>query len=299
MMRRVSVRGGPATTITNLPGFLRGASWGADDTIVFAASDPETGLWRVPAVGGGSHRPPWTRDVRPGRPHGGGCGCSRTSRGGDTRVLRRVAGEGHPMTPARSRPLKRVLEMHRAVWDRDDTRSSVREAFAKVVACGTEALGAEVFASAVDERVVYHTCKSRACPSCGHQATRAWQRDQWRELPDVPYAHVCLTMPDVLWPMFQRNRYLLHDLPVLGAQVLQQWARQKYGIRLIIVVIPHTFGRHLNFNCHLHILVSEGGLREDGTQWRARARLDRKALMADVALRRHHLAAGSRAGRCP
>jgi len=35
------------------------------------------------------------------------------------------------------------------------------------------------------------------------------------------------------------------------------------------VVIPHTFARHLNFNCHLHILVSEGGLREDGTEWRA------------------------------
>ncbi len=183
------------------------------------------------------------------------------------------------MTPARSRPLKRVLEMHRDEWDRDDTRPAVREAFAKVVDCGTEALGAEVFASDSEERVVYHTCKSRACPSCGYQATRAWQRDQWRDLPDVPYAHVCLTMPDVLWPLFQRNRHLLHDLPVLGAQVLQQWARQKYGIRLMIVVIPHTFGRHLNFNCHLHILVSEGGLREDGPEWCARARLDRKALM--------------------
>ena len=169
--------------------------------------------------------------------------------------------------------------MHRDEWDRDDTRPAVWEAFAKVVDCGTEALGAEIFASNTEERVVYHTCKSRACPSCGYQATRAWQRDQWRELPDVPYAHVCLTMPDVLWPLFQRNRHLLHDLPVLGAQVLQQWARQKYGIRLMIVVIPHTFGRHLNFNCHLHILVSEGGLREDGTKWCARARLDRKALM--------------------
>ena len=95
----------------------------------------------------------------------------------------------------------------------------------------------------------------------------------------LSYAHVCLTMPDVLWPLFQRNRHLLHDLPVLGAQVLQQWARQKYGIRLMIVVIPHTFGRHLNFNCHLHILVSEGGLREDGSGWRTRAPLDRKALM--------------------
>ncbi len=183
------------------------------------------------------------------------------------------------MPQARTESLKRVLEMHRSIWDDEKTRASVREAFAKVIDCGTDALGAEVFASETEERIVYHTCKSRACPSCGHQATRAWQRDQWRELPEIPYAHVTLTMPDRLWPLFQHNRHLLHDLPVLGAQVLQQWARQKYGIRLLIVVIPHTFGRHLNFNSHLHILVSGGGLREDGTQWDAAARLDRKALM--------------------
>ena len=71
------------------------------------------------------------------------------------------------MTPARARPLRDVLAMHRAEWDRDDTRPAVREAFAKLVDCGTEALGAEIFASDTEERVMYHTCKSRACPSCG------------------------------------------------------------------------------------------------------------------------------------
>ena len=201
------------------------------------------------------------------------------------------------MPHTRTESLKRVLEMHRTIWDDEKTRLSVREAFAKVIDCGSDALGAEVFASETEERIVYHTCKSRACPSCGHQATRAWQRDQWRELPEIPYAHVTLTMPDRLWPLFQQNRHLLHDLPVLGAQVLQQWARQKHGIRLLIVVIPHTFGRHLNFNCHLHILVSDGGLREDGTQWYAPAGLDRNALMpmwryAVVTLLREALRAG-------
>ena len=183
------------------------------------------------------------------------------------------------MTHSDTPPLKRIFRMNRELWDRDDTRPAVRVEFQKVLDCGTEALGAEVFASSHNERVVYHTCKSRACPSCGHRATIAWQRDQWCELPDIPYPHVSLTMPDVLWPLFQRNRHLLHDLPVLGAQVLRQWARQKYGIRLMIVVIPHTFGRHLNFNCHLHILVSEGGLREDETGWRTRAPFDKEALM--------------------
>ena len=187
------------------------------------------------------------------------------------------------MTSSHSRPLRQVLEMHREVWDCDETRPSVREAFSKVIDCGTEALGAEVFASDREERIVYHTCKSRACPSCGYQATRAWQRDQWRELPDIPYAHVTLTMPNVLWPLFQHNRHLQHDLPVLGADVLQRWARQKYGIRLMITTIPHTFGRHLNFNSHLHILVSEGGLSEDGARWHESASFDEEALLREAA----------------
>ena len=55
LLRRVSVQGGPALTICDL-GFtgsdqLRGASWGADDTIVFATTASE-GLMRVSASGG-------------------------------------------------------------------------------------------------------------------------------------------------------------------------------------------------------------------------------------------------------
>jgi hypothetical protein len=42
---------------------------------------------------------------------------------------------------------------------------------------------------------------------------------------------------------------------------------------------PHTFGRHLTFNCHLHILVSEGGLKEDGSEWRAGVSFSRRTLM--------------------
>ncbi len=107
-----------------------------------------------------------------------------------------------------------------------------------------------------------------------------WQRDQWQELPDIPCAHVSLTMPDVLWPLFQQNRHLLHDLPVLGAKSIEQLAYQTYGVRLMILVIPHTFGRHLNFNCYLHVLVSEGGLNADGMAWR-QAPLYHKALIVN------------------
>ena len=179
----------------------------------------------------------------------------------------------------RHAPLRQLLGQTEDLWNSDHVRPSVREAFAKVLTCGTPSLGAEVFASSTEERVVYHTCKSRACPSCGYRATVGWQRDLFRALPNVPYAHVTLTMPDVLWPLFRFNRHLLHDLPVLGAEVLRHLFEQKHGLRPIIVVILHTFGRHLNFNCHLHILVSQGGLSRTDRQWRGCPKWDRDAVM--------------------
>jgi len=44
--------GGTALTICRFQGTARGASWGADDTIIFASNDPTTGLLSVPAGSG-------------------------------------------------------------------------------------------------------------------------------------------------------------------------------------------------------------------------------------------------------
>ena len=51
-LQRVSVFGGPTVPIAQLSGVMIGASWRADDTIVFAIQSGGTGLLRVPAVGG-------------------------------------------------------------------------------------------------------------------------------------------------------------------------------------------------------------------------------------------------------
>ena len=45
------------------------------------------------------------------------------------------------------------------------------------------------------------------------------------------------------------------------------------------MVIPHTFGARLNFNSHLHILVSAGGLNDSGGGWTDRLYFDRNKLM--------------------
>jgi len=51
-LRRVSLSGGPSVVLSQVAGASRGASWGPDDSIVFATSDTSTGLLRVAASGG-------------------------------------------------------------------------------------------------------------------------------------------------------------------------------------------------------------------------------------------------------
>ena len=178
-----------------------------------------------------------------------------------------------------NQPLKQILIAARAHWDRPEIRPAVRENFEKMINCRTPALGAEVFASETKEELVYHTCKSRSCPSCGQRATLLWQREQWNALPDIPYSGMGFTMPRELWPIFRRNRQLLHDLPALASAVIQQWVKMRYGVRVLIVVVPHTFGRHLNFNAHLHVMVSAGGLKESEGCWITPLCFDKRKLM--------------------
>jgi serine/threonine-protein kinase len=51
-IKKVPVDGGPIVTICAVTGGALGASWGDDNTIVYATDDPKTGLWRVSADGG-------------------------------------------------------------------------------------------------------------------------------------------------------------------------------------------------------------------------------------------------------
>lgn len=178
----------------------------------------------------------------------------------------------------RQSPLREILIATRELWDHSGTRPDVRETFLKVIACGTIALGAEVYASATQRKIVYHTCKSRFCPSCGQRATEAWREDLEATLPDIAYIGVTLTMPREFWLILQQNRHLLYGMPAMGAEAIQQWIKARYGVRVIVIVVQHTFGGFLNFYPHLHVLVSAGGLRQSAGQWVTDPEFGEKAL---------------------
>jgi hypothetical protein len=63
----------------------------------------------------------------------------------------------------------------------------------------------------------------------------------------------------------------------LGVRILC-WP-SKYGVRVLIMVVPHTFGRRLNFHPHLHVLVSAGGLQDSEGRWIGASSFDKDALM--------------------
>lgn len=176
-------------------------------------------------------------------------------------------------------PLKQILSKTIQYWDHEGVRPEVRQAFRKALQCGTLELGAEVYASENDERIVYHTCKSRGCTSCGHRTTIQWQRERWAALPDVRYKGITFTMPRELWAIFRENQSLTAALPALAASVIQGWITAKYGLRVGVIAIPHTFNGRLEFNSHVHTMVSDGGFHAPSSSWLARVYYDRDRLM--------------------
>jgi hypothetical protein len=177
-----------------------------------------------------------------------------------------------------SDPLKHILSLARPYWDRPENRAIVRLAFLKTLQCRTAALGGETYGSEGYEVTFYHSCKSRPCSSCGHRATLQWCRERWAALPDVLYKGITFTMPDVLWPFFRDNPRLAKALPTLAAKTIQIRLRTKCGLRVGVLAILHTFNGKLEFNSHVHVMTTAGGLSKSGT-WIRSVYYDRDRLL--------------------
>jgi len=176
-------------------------------------------------------------------------------------------------------PLKQILEKTRWYWDHDGVSPHVRVAFRKVLQCRTAALGAEIFASEDAELIVYHTCKSRACPSCGYWATKRWIPERAAALPPVRYVGITFSMPNVLWDIFRDNRVLADALPALAAGAINALIMARYGLRPGVIAFLHTFNGRLEFNSHVHTMVTAGGWRTSSGSWTSSVYYDRNILM--------------------
>jgi len=176
-------------------------------------------------------------------------------------------------------PLKTILFQGCQHWNRDEMRVAVRRVFDKAMQCRTAELGAEVYSSENQELILCHTCKSRACASCGYRANVQWLRERWAALPDALYKGITFTMPDLLWPFFRDNPPLAKALPALAAEVIRAQVGARHGLRVGVIAILHTFNGRLEFNSHVHTMVTGGGLHESPDIWAPRVYYDRDLLM--------------------
>lgn len=119
-------------------------------------------------------------------------------------------------------------------------------------------------------RRVAFSCKSPFCLSCAKPYTDRWVEFIGRRLiPGVIYRHIILTVPEYLHLWFYRNQNLLSPLMKGGHACLRDVFRTCAGIEIDIgsIIVLQTTGRPGNFNPHLHILVTSGGVDPQG-QWK-------------------------------
>ncbi len=107
------------------------------------------------------------------------------------------------------------------------------------------------------------------CPSYHAKRLALW--GIWLEgtlLADVPHRQVVLSVPKRLRPYFLYDRKLLGELSRFAARTVTSFIRATVGEKGLSVGIVSSIQTHdslANWHPHLHLLVTDGGSRPDGT----------------------------------
>lgn len=143
-------------------------------------------------------------------------------------------------------------------------RENVIAEINKVMACkDIDILGYSVYVcKECDYRhKVGNTCKSRFCNSCGKKMTDDWIVKASTSFLNVPYHHVVFSPPSELWLLFATYRECLHFLFRAANESVSSWCKEQ-GFVPGVTEVLHTFGSTLEWHPHIHMLLSEGGIRE-------------------------------------
>jgi len=104
-------------------------------------------------------------------------------------------------------------------------------------------------------------CGDRHCPQCTARAREAWIEKQRAALLPVRYYHWVFTLPAGLRPLALQNQKAVYTLLFnTASETLLQFGEERFGARLGITALLHTWGQNLMEHPHLHCLVTGGGL---------------------------------------
>lgn len=139
----------------------------------------------------------------------------------------------------------------------------------RMIQCKTSALGYSCFKcpNCGVDKVVYNTCKSRFCNSCGIKYSKQRALNIESILIAGNHRHLVFTISDFLWPLFLHDRNRLNFMFKSVSSTLLSWYKQKYKhlhYKPGFILTLHTFGRDDKWNVHIHCLLSEFALGDFG-----------------------------------
>jgi len=129
--------------------------------------------------------------------------------------------------------------------------------------CRTEAYGVDhyVCPDCGEITQIYHSCKNRFCPTCSWKDTMQWAEKIKSQMLALPHRHVVVTLPHQLNGLIKRNgKELLDILLRTSSDIFKDWMGHKYHLKPGIISVLHTFGETKEYHCHVHMIVSWGGI---------------------------------------
>jgi hypothetical protein len=169
--------------------------------------------------------------------------------------------------------VQRIFRDHWAAYQRvHPVGPRARWAAWNILTCRTPAQGYHLDACPQgDYRVLLpNSCKHRSCPRCGVTETELWLERRTLQALACPYFHLVFTISHVLHAIWRWNRKQFTDILFRAA-----WdtLRELLGDRRWLGALPgalgvfQSWGDELQEHCHLHVIVTAGGLDPEGT-WR-------------------------------
>ena len=155
--------------------------------------------------------------------------------------------------------------------------------------CRTPALGGHLAECVQCQRqhLLFHSCRNRACPRCGHDTTQRWLARQRELLLPVPYFHVVFTLPAELRQIVRSHQRALVSVFFRAAfgSLQALCADPRFvGGKIGALAVLHTWSRTLEWHPHVHMLVPGGALAPDGRTWRPVPRRGKRYLVPVKAL---------------
>ena len=105
-------------------------------------------------------------------------------------------------------------------------------------------------------------------PKCQAAARAAWLAERQAELPPVPCFHVVLTLPPAAAEIaFHIKQAVYGLLTRAAAQALTVLVAKRFGAKIGLIAVLHTWGRTPFHHPHVRCLVPGGGVAPDGRRW--------------------------------